>query len=67
VALKDTAAQTVTDERGLAVQLFNDTWVLLEKENRTPEEDDRNSGSRRTGAFHARRCLSYASRPGADD
>lgn len=30
-----------TDERQLAVQLFGQTWKLLEQEHRTPEEDDR--------------------------
>lgn len=30
----------VTDERRLAAALFNRTWALLEKENRTREDDD---------------------------
>jgi DNA-binding transcriptional MerR regulator len=100
VALNDTAAVPVTDERKLAAQLFNDTWALLQKESRTTEEDDRmihmahasrfhwdNVGDDQNRAigewqvarvyailgrgepalFHARRCLGYASRPGADD
>jgi len=41
MALNDTPAETVTDERALAVQLFNSTWSLLEQESRTPEEADR--------------------------
>jgi DNA-binding transcriptional MerR regulator len=32
---------TVTDERMLAAQLFNETWRLLEMEQRTREDDDR--------------------------
>ena len=28
------------DERALAAALFNETWSLLEREGRTPEEDD---------------------------
>ena len=32
---------SVTDERLLAAQLFNETWRLMEQENRTPEDDDR--------------------------
>jgi hypothetical protein len=95
---EDTAGQAVSGERGLAAQLFNGTWALLDKESRTPEEDDRmvhmarasrfhwdNVGDDRNRAtgewqvarvyavlghgesalFHARRCLDYASRPGA--
>ena len=87
------------DERKLASRLFNETWDLIEKEGRTPEEDDRmvhmahasrfhwdNAGDDQNRAigewqvarvyatlghgesalFHARRCVSYASRPGVD-
>ncbi|HYS41544.1 MAG TPA: MerR family transcriptional regulator [Pseudonocardiaceae bacterium] len=32
---------TITDERMLAAQLFNQTWRLLEQENRTRADDDR--------------------------
>lgn len=96
---EDTATAPVTDERKLASRLFNETWVLLEKDGRTPEEDDRmvhmahasrfhwdNAGDDQnraigewqiarvyatlghgeSGLFHARRCVSYASRPGVD-
>jgi hypothetical protein len=52
VALEDTAGQTVTDERKLAVQLFNGTWALLEKESRTPEEDDRMVHMAHASRFH---------------
>jgi hypothetical protein len=91
---------SVPSERELAARLFNDTWVLLQQQTRTPEEDDRmihmahasrfhwdNAGDDQNRAigewqvarvyavlgrgepavFHARRCLDYASRPGADD
>jgi DNA-binding transcriptional MerR regulator len=52
VTLKDTTAQTVSDERGLAAQLFNGTWALLEKESRTPEEDDRMVHMAHASRFH---------------
>ena len=32
---------TVSDERTLAAQLFNETWRLMEREGRSQEEDDR--------------------------
>jgi len=32
---------SVTDERLLGAQLFNETWRLMEQENRTSEDDDR--------------------------
>ena len=41
MALKAGASVPSGDERQLAAQLFNDTWKLLEKESRTPEEVDR--------------------------
>lgn len=37
--MPNTAAE-VPDERGLAVALFNATWTLLEKQDRTRAEDD---------------------------
>lgn len=33
--------QQQVDERGLAVALFNQTWTLLDKDDRTDEESDR--------------------------
>ena len=42
---------SVTDERLLAAQLFNETWRLLEQEHRTIEDDDR-----MIHAAHASRC-----------
>jgi DNA-binding transcriptional MerR regulator len=39
-AMPDTDITDVTDERRLAVALFNATWTLMEKEDRTREEDD---------------------------
>ena len=30
----------ISDERGIAVDLFNGTWTLMERDNRTVEEDD---------------------------
>lgn len=52
VALNDTSAQPVTDERGLAARLFTDTWSLLEKESRTAEEDDRMVHMAHASRFH---------------
>jgi DNA-binding transcriptional MerR regulator len=52
VALKDTAAQTVGNERELAAQLFNDTWALLQMESRTPEDDDRMIHTAHASRFH---------------
>ncbi|GAA1959313.1 hypothetical protein GCM10009798_18580 [Nocardioides panacihumi] len=39
MATDDATPTLPTDQRALAVQLFNDTWTLLEKEGRTPEDD----------------------------
>jgi len=39
MATDDTTPAAPTDERALAIQLFNDTWALLGKESRTPEDD----------------------------
>jgi DNA-binding transcriptional MerR regulator len=38
--MPDTDTAVATDERRLAAALFNATWTLLEKENRTREDDD---------------------------
>ena len=38
---QDTKQDTTGDERQLAVDLFNGVWRLLEKEDRSVEEDDR--------------------------
>src|SRR3984957_11424955 len=42
---------SVTNERLLAAQLFNETWRLMEQENRTVADDDR-----MIHAAHASRC-----------
>lgn len=42
----------VPDERALAARLFNDTWALLQKERRTPEEDDRMIHMAHASRFH---------------
>jgi DNA-binding transcriptional MerR regulator len=52
MALGDAAAPAVTDERKLAAQLFNDAWALLEKEHRTPEDDDRMVHMAHASRFH---------------
>jgi DNA-binding transcriptional MerR regulator len=38
--MPDTDISDVTDERRLAAALFNATWTLLEKQDRTRDEDD---------------------------
>lgn len=43
---------TVTDERTLAAQLFNETWRLLERENRTTEDDDRMIHTAHASRYH---------------
>jgi DNA-binding transcriptional MerR regulator len=43
---------TVTDERTLAAQLFNETWRLLEKENRTRDDDDRMIHTAHASRYH---------------
>jgi hypothetical protein len=40
------------DHRQLGVDLFNDTWTLLEKENRTPDEDDEMVHAAHASAYH---------------
>jgi len=52
MALQETPAETVTDERGLAAQLFNGCWTLLEKESRTTAEDDRMIHMAHASRFH---------------
>jgi hypothetical protein len=39
-------------ERRVAAGLFNDVWTLLEKEERTPEEDDAMVHSAHASAYH---------------
>jgi len=52
MALQEDPAEAITDERALAAQLFNGTWTLLEKESRTPEEDDRLLHMAHASRFH---------------
>jgi DNA-binding transcriptional MerR regulator len=52
MALSEPPTPTVTDERALASKLFNDTWTLLEKESRTPEEDERMIHTAHASRFH---------------
>jgi hypothetical protein len=49
---EDTAAPAVSGERELAVRLFNDTWALLRREDRTPQEDDRLVHMAHASRFH---------------
>ncbi len=41
-----------TDHRTWAVNLFNETWTMLEKENRSPEDDDRMIHMAHASRFH---------------
>jgi DNA-binding transcriptional MerR regulator len=52
MALTDTQPEPIADERALARMLFNQTWTLLEKEHRTPEEDDRMIHMAHASRFH---------------
>src|SRR4051812_28011006 len=40
------------NDRQLGVDLFNHTWTLLEKENRTPDEDDEMVHAAHASAYH---------------
>jgi DNA-binding transcriptional MerR regulator len=52
MALNDPHPPTISDERALASSLFNETWTLLEKESRTPEEDLRMVHMAHASRFH---------------
>lgn len=43
---------TVTDERLLAAQLFNETWRLMEQENRSVMDDDRMIHTAHASRYH---------------
>ena len=43
---------TVTDERLLAAQLFNETWRLMEQENRSTMDDDRMIHTAHASRYH---------------
>jgi DNA-binding transcriptional MerR regulator len=43
---------TVTDERMLGAQLFNETWRLMEREDRTPADDDRMIHTAHASRYH---------------
>lgn len=43
---------SVTDERLLAAQLFNETWRLMEQEDRTREDDDRMIHAAHASRYH---------------
>ncbi|MBS2964650.1 MerR family DNA-binding transcriptional regulator [Actinocrinis puniceicyclus] len=43
---------TVTDQRMLAAQLFNETWRLLEMEHRTRDDDDRMIHTAHASRYH---------------
>jgi hypothetical protein len=42
----------VSMDRRLAVDLFNETWTLLESEDRTPEQDERMVNAAHASRFH---------------
>jgi hypothetical protein len=55
MALPETQSQSAVgsgDERELARALFNQTWVLIEKESRSPEEDERMIHMAHASRFH---------------
>jgi DNA-binding transcriptional MerR regulator len=43
---------TVSDERTLAAQLFNETWRLLQREGRSQEDDDRMVHTAHASRYH---------------
>ena len=53
-SVMDTKAQTLDREahRQLGADLFNKTWTLMEKESRTPEEDDEMIHCAHASAYH---------------
>jgi hypothetical protein len=52
MALTEPPKPDITDERAFASALFNQTWGLLEKEARTPEEDERMIHMAHASRFH---------------
>jgi hypothetical protein len=46
------APGTVSDERSLAAQLFNETWRLMEREGRSQEDDDRMIHTAHASRYH---------------
>jgi hypothetical protein len=51
-ALKAPGTGSVTDERLLAAQLFNETWRLMERDDRTLVDDDRMIHAAHASRFH---------------
>jgi tetratricopeptide (TPR) repeat protein len=49
---------TVSDERLLGAQLFNETWRLLEKEGRSRDDDDRMIHTAHASRYHWGRAAS---------
>jgi hypothetical protein len=43
---------SVTDQRLLAAQLFNETWRLMELENRSRDDDDRMIHTAHASRYH---------------
>jgi hypothetical protein len=50
--VRDTRGVTDVDHRRLGVDLFNHTWTLLEKADRTPAEDDELLHATHASAYH---------------
>jgi hypothetical protein len=50
--VRDTRGVTDVDHRRLGVDLFNHTWTLLEKPDRTPAEDDELLHATHASAYH---------------
>ena len=43
---------TPEEHRRLGVELYNGTWALIERENRTPDEDDEMLHRAHASAYH---------------
>lgn len=52
LTMTDPQSASESDERRLAVDLFNGVWQLLEKEDRSPAEDDRMLHMAHASRFH---------------
>lgn len=61
-ALIDEKESPMTDHRTLGVDLFNKTWTLMEKDERTPEEDDEMVHMAHASAYHWQQVGTRANR-----
>jgi DNA-binding transcriptional MerR regulator len=61
-ALIDDKESPMTDHRTLGVDLFNRTWTLMEKDDRTPEDDDEMIHMAHASAYHWQQVGTRANR-----